>query len=224
MVDWSLARQVADLSAGADDPGRLRRGPRRDLRRARGPGGGVHGPRAGRARARARAREPLRVGVGQPRLAGGAARPGGRAPRRPALVRGPARGRPASGRRGHGGRRGRARDGLRLAPRARPVRRLAAGRRPAAAPAVRGAQPEARGERHGRRALRVRALDLRPRAHPRLPVPGRALAARAHVVARARVPRVRGGADRSRRRRRPPLDARARAGSWRPSARAAWRR
>ena len=47
------------------------------------------------------------------------------------------------------------------------------------APPVRRAEPRRRGARPrgGRRV--VRALDLRPRAHARLPVPGRAVAARA---------------------------------------------
>ena len=52
MVDWSLARQVADLSAGADDPAayELDLGP--VVRRARGARAGVHGPRARRVRCR----------------------------------------------------------------------------------------------------------------------------------------------------------------------------
>ncbi len=83
---------------------------------------------------------------------------------------------------------------------------LLAGDRPArllfVAPNLKRAVRDMGVERSG-----VRALDLRPRADPRLPVPGRALAARAPVLARARVPRVGGGADRPRRRRRAALDA-----------------
>ena len=181
MVDWSLAQQVARLAAGqgTEDAAAVRR---RCVCRAEMEGSvaGYTGLALSHADAAGRGREPRRVGVGEPRLAVADPRPGGRAAGRPPRVRGAAGGRAANRSVGHGGRRGRPRDGLPVLAGARPVRRLAAGRRRRAAPAVRGAEPGRRGARPRRGCRLVRSLDLRARAHARVPVPGRALAAGAH--------------------------------------------
>ena len=119
MVDWSLARQVADLSAGADDPAAYDvdlaavcaelEGPVREytgLELAEPVPAPELVSRSEWASANLVSLADLLDPV--------AARLDDRL-----VVRRPARGRPASGRRGHGGGRGRARDGLRLAPGAR---------------------------------------------------------------------------------------------------------
>ena len=129
MVDWGLARQIARLAAGrgSEDAAAVRR--RRAVGRDGAVGCGLHRPCALDAHTAGRGREPSRVGVSEPRLAVADPRPGGRAARRAPRVR-RAAGRRASSRSvGHGGRRGRPRDGLPVLAGARPVRRLASGRR-----------------------------------------------------------------------------------------------
>ena len=178
MVDWSLARQVARLAAGSGDEGPPQADVAALCAEMDGHVAELHGPVAGHARARARAGRPRRVGVGEPRLAREAARPGRRAAGGAPRVRRPA------GRRAQGGAAATvaAEAGLVIGYVAQRVLgqyevSLLGGDAPAAA-AVRRAQPAQGGARAERRPGALPPLDLRPRADPRLPVPGRRLAAR----------------------------------------------
>ena len=108
-----------------------------------------------------------------------AARPGRRAARGAPRVRGPARRRPQGRRCGDRRGRGGARDRLHLAARARPVRAVAA----RAATRRRGCCSSRRTCARRCTSWTSTAVDfhrwiVRPRADPRLPVPGRRLAAR----------------------------------------------
>ena len=179
MVDWSVARRIADRSPAI--AGRRRRCPATwrarcaDAERARRR---VHAARAADAAAGARGRRPRRSGS-TPNLAGmrGDARPG-RSTRRCGTAHGAAARAAARRRRPRGLRRGRGARRLPGAARARPVRGPAdRPERPAAA-AVRGAQPRRGGRRARRRPRRAAALGRVPRGHPRGPVLVGAVAAR----------------------------------------------